>query len=54
MVNGQLADMPTRGLVIPRTGHLADWTSRRLDLLSDFILAHLICYYPPFMALNSL
>jgi len=23
-------------------------------LLSDFILTHLICYYPPFTALNSL
>ena len=23
-------------------------------LLSDFILTHLTCYYPPFLALNSL
>jgi len=30
-VTGQLADVPTRGLVISRTGQLADWTSRAVD-----------------------
>jgi len=30
-VTAQLANMPTRGLDISRTGQLADWTSRKLD-----------------------
>jgi len=28
ITTGQLADTPTRGLDISRTGHLADWTTR--------------------------
>jgi len=32
MVTGQLADMPTYGLDISRTGQLTDWTTRRYRL----------------------
>jgi len=25
-----------------------------VNLLSDFVITHLVCYYPPFMALSDL